>query len=118
MTQISESPVVLQDDVALAELNAQLDDLTSIVVQINKLRADNLFRFLSKQARNQLLTGLMEKSGAVEDSARAAYRALKKTKRERLPEEVADLLLAGRRELAIACNPSVTGQPTTNEADE
>lgn len=99
-----------QDDVALAELNAQLDDLNAIVVQINKLRGDNLFRFLSKASRNDLLGSLMEKSGTVEDSSRAVFRSLKKVKRERMPEEVADFLLAGRRDLAIICNPQVTGE--------
>ena len=106
--QVQENPPI-QDDIALAELIAQLDDLNTIVEQISKLRSDNLFRFLSKAARNQLLDGLMEKSGAVEDAARAAFRSIKKIKRERLPEEVADLLLAGRRELAIVCKPQVTG---------
>ena len=98
-------------DAALGELNAQLDDLNSIVAQINKLRSDNLFRFLSKVSRNELLTALMEKSGSVEDAARAAFRSLKKIKRQRLPDEIADLLLSGRRDLAIVANPYVIGAP-------
>lgn len=100
---------VIQDDVALAELNDQLDDLNALVGKINKLRANNLFRFLSKSTRNHLLDGLMEKSGSVEDSARAALRALKKIKREPLPPEVADFLLAGRMDLAVASNPQIVG---------
>jgi hypothetical protein len=99
-----------QDDVALAELNAQLDDLNALVVRINQLRGDNMFRYLSKNSRNALLGSLMEKSGSVEDAARATFRALKKVKRERLPEEVADFLLAGRRDLALVCSPQVTGE--------
>lgn len=107
-------PVILriEDDVALAELCTQLDDLNMIVGRIRNLRGNNLFRFLSKTTRNQLLDGLMEKSGSVEDAARAVFRSIKKVKRERLPEEVADLLLAGRRDLAVICKPQVTGTPT------
>lgn len=108
------------NDAALGELNAQLDDLNAVVAQINRLRADNLFRFLSKAARNELMTALMDKSGAVEDAARAAFRALKKNKRQRLPDEIADLLLSGRRDLAIVANPEIIGAPvkTAEEVNE
>lgn len=97
---------------ALTELNIQLQSLTNIVDKINDLQRDNLFRYLSKNARNALLVGLMEKSGAVEDAAKATYRSIKKGKRERLPESVADLLITNERLDAIACNPFVTGTPS------
>lgn len=100
---------------ALDELIKQLGQLDRITSSLYKLRNDNMFRFLSKDARNSLLDGLMEKSGAVEDAAKATHRALKKIKRERLPEEVADMLLAGLRHEAIAYVPVVTGVPVTDD---
>jgi hypothetical protein len=96
-----------QENEALNELLEQFDKLTGIIDELYKLKRDNMFRYLSKNARNTLLTGLMESSGAVEDAAKATYRAIKKVKRERLPEEVADLLLVGNRNEAIAFAPVV-----------
>jgi hypothetical protein len=117
-TNVTVEKSTVQDDVALIELAAQLDDLNAIVNEIIKLRGDNLFRYLSKTTRNTLLNDLIEKSGAVEDASRAAFRAIKKIKRERLPEEVADLLLSGRRNLAIICKPQVNGTPIIDSNDD
>lgn len=102
---------------ALDELIIQISHLQDIADTLYKLRNDNMFRFLSKNARNALLDGLMEKSGSVEDAAKATHRAIKKVKRERLPDEVADLLLADLRHHAIAFAPIVTGVPA-DDVDE
>jgi len=107
----------INDDEALQELVAQMEDLQSVVDTIVRLRSDNLFRYLSKPARNILLSGLIEKSGTVEDAAKATYRAIKKTKRENLPDEIADLLLTGRKDLAIVVSPFVTGTAPIIEAE-
>jgi len=85
----------VNDDIALAELVAQLEDLNETVNTIVRLRSNNIFRFLSKPARNTLIYGMLEKAGSVEDAAKAAFRSIKKNKRERLPEEVADAMIAG-----------------------
>ena len=98
-----------QENAALNELVNQLYKLSEIVNGLNKLKKDNMFRYLSKNARNKLLLDMMETSGAVEDAAKATYRSIKKVKRERMPEEVSDLLLTGDLHAAIACNPVVTG---------
>jgi len=109
---------MLDDDVAVEELIAQTEELINVINQIHRARSENFFKFLSKQTRNALLQGLLEKSGAVEDAAKATVRALKKgSKRERLPEEIADMLLLGQRQAASACVPTVTGKPTETAAD-
>lgn len=102
---------------SLDELIKQIDHINIIAAELYKLRNDNMFRFLSKNARNELLNGLMEKSGSVEDAAKAAHRVLKKIKRERLPEEVADLLLCDHRRHAIAFAPVVVGVPVSEDDD-
>jgi hypothetical protein len=101
--------MINQENAALNELIDQLNNLDRLVADLNSLNNDNMFRYLSKNARNKLMTGLMESSGAVEDAAKATYRSFKKVKRERIPEEVADLLLAGNLDAAIAYAPVVTG---------
>jgi hypothetical protein len=124
-TQVIDNDVVLQDliiqiedlvfinDVVLQDLIIQIEDLVFIVERIARLRDDNLFRFLSKQSRNELLQGLVEKSGSVDDAAKAAHRSLKKIKRERLPENIADLLLSGQRQHAVAAAVTVSGNPVS-----
>ena len=108
------SDVNTQND-ALKELVKQVEKLNFIVNQLNKTHNhDNMFRFLSKNARNELLAGIMETSGAVEDAAKATYRSMKRVKRERLPEEVADLMLVNRRDDALAFMPTVTRTPTSS----
>lgn len=102
---------------ALDELIHQIDNLSDIASALYKLRNDNMFRFLSKDTRNKFLDGLMEKSGAVEDAAKAAHRAIKKIKRERLPDEVADLLLRDLRHHAIVATPVVVGVPASEDDD-
>lgn len=115
MTEATQAP--LGDDVALQELVDQVNDLNGIVDQIVRLRSDGFFRYLSKQSRNTLLHGLLEKSADVHDAAKAAFRTVKKIKRERLPEEIADLLLAGNRQTAMAAAPLITGKAPETDAD-
>ena len=107
--------MISQENAALDELIDQLYNLNEITDKLYVLKRDNILRYLSKNARNKLLIGLMESSGAVEDAAKATYRSIKKVKRERIPEEVADLLLAGHRYEAIAYDPVIAGTPPTNE---
>lgn len=93
-TPLPKDALVDADDVALQELVAQLDDLNTVVNQLVRLRGNNVFRFLSKPARNSLIYGMLEKAGNVEDAAKAAFRSIKKNKREPLPTELADILVA------------------------
>lgn len=75
MTEETQAP--LGDDVALQELVDQLSDLNGIVDQIVRLRSDGgFFRYLSKNSRNALLHGLIEKSADVHDAAKAAFRTV------------------------------------------
>lgn len=104
--------IVVEDDVALQELALQLEDLNSIVNQIIKMRSDNMFRFLSKKSRNEILDSMIEKTGAVEDASKAAVRSIRKTKRIPLPDEIADLLIANRRHIAVAAMPDISGSPS------
>jgi hypothetical protein len=92
VTEVQDNSV--HEDVALAELVAQLESLNETVNAIVRLRSNNVFRFLSKPTRNTLIYGMLEQAGVVEDAAKAAFRSIKKNKRVRLPEEVADALIA------------------------
>jgi hypothetical protein len=100
---------------ALTELMNQALELNVIIETLRVLKRDNMFRYLSKQSRNELLNDLMETSGAVEDASKATVRAFKKIKRERVPDMVIDFLLGDYREAAIAFVPEITGTPVTPE---
>jgi hypothetical protein len=79
---------------ALLELETQMLKMADILSTLLPLYDDNMFRYLSKQSRNELLNDLMEVSGAVEDATKASVRVFKKIKRERVPDVVVDFLLA------------------------
>lgn len=80
---------------AISEVSAQLNALNDTINKINLLYSEGMFKYLSKNARNELLNELIEHVGAFEDASKAAVRTLKKIKRERLPESISDLLVQG-----------------------
>ena len=95
---IDNTPVAVIEEIstevaALRELEKQLNILTETVATIIRLRDENMFRFLSKKSRNELTVRMVETAGSVDDAAKAAFRALKKHKRIRVPEELTDLLI-------------------------
>jgi hypothetical protein len=106
---------VTNDDVIIQDLVDNVTDLVFVVDQIKRLHDDGLFKYLSKASRNSLMQGLLDKAGAVDEITKVAFRSLKKIKRERVPEEVVDLLIAGDRNRAVAFRPTVTGNPPISD---
>jgi hypothetical protein len=83
-------------DVVLADLADLAEDFLSHVTQIQRLQENGFFQYTSKKTRNDLLNGLLEKADAIDEGCKGAFRALKKVKRQHVPEEVVDALLVGR----------------------
>ena len=83
-------------DVVLADLSDLAEDLLNLVTQIQRLQENGFFQYASKKTRNELLNGLLDKAGSVDETAKVAFRALKKVKRQHVPEEIVDALLVSR----------------------
>lgn len=107
------------EDAALLELSTNLNNLTNIVNSLIQLRQANTFRFLSKKSRNDLVFSMVKSAGDIEDSAKAAFKALKKDKRVRVPEEISDLLLLDNKEgmLSFASTFKGTSEPSDDSEE-
>ena len=79
----------------LDKLTALLEQTLENVKTISVLRKHDMFRFLSKKARNDLMLEMRENGASIEELAKGAFTALKKNKRVRVPDEVVDALLVG-----------------------
>ena len=103
---------------ALRELEKQLNILTDTVATIVRLREENVLRFLSKKARNDLTIRMVETSGSVDDAAKAAFKALKKHKRIRVPEELTDMLIKSNTVEAGDVDEMMARTVTSSEPEE
>ena len=85
-------------DLALADLCEKVDLLYGSALEMQRVRDDGFFKYLSKPHRNKLMTSLIEQSDEVRDLTRAVVNGLKKIKRERIPEDMLDMLLSTQAE--------------------
>lgn len=83
-------------DVVLGDLASLAEDVLDHVTQIQRLQENGFFQYTSKKARNELLNGLLEKVDSLDETAKVAFRTLKKVKRQHVPEDIVDALLVGR----------------------
>ena len=80
-------------DVVLNDLEQMANDFSDHIQKIRLMQENGFFKYASKPTRNEMLTGILERAGALEETAKVAFRTLKKVKRVRVPDEVVDNLL-------------------------
>lgn len=115
--------VVVINDLSIEEreldkLTGQLEKLTTTVSTLKTLRKNDMFRFLSKKARNELTEEMVEMASCVQETAKNVFRALKKNKRQRVPEDIVDALLVKNEEQALAISKLITTLNTPSDDDE
>jgi hypothetical protein len=97
VTELPEERISLSEinplDQTLFKLTANTDALVSIIGQLTDLQRSGNFKYASKIARNALLHGLLDQVDEVSGAAKEAVQQLKKVKRERVPDQVVDVLL-------------------------
>ena len=102
----------------LDKLTALLEQTLENVKTISVLRKHDMFRFLSKKARNDLMLEMRENGASIEELAKRAFTALKKNKRVRVPDEVVDALLVGNDEQAKTISKIFTSVNQEEDEDE
>lgn len=75
------------------ELTDKIGNYNLKVSIIMRLVDDDQFKLLSKQGRNALMNGMLDDVADLEELTKTFHRALKKVKRERVPEEIIDEML-------------------------
>ena len=85
---LTKAANVLEDLIQLA------DEFADHVDKIRLLQLAGNFRYASKEFRNEMLNGLMSKIDILDETTKVTFRALKKVKRERVPDSFVDSLLA------------------------
>jgi hypothetical protein len=86
---------------SLKDLVDRINELSNVANTLLELRQEDMFRFLSKKSRNDLVQRLLEHSDEVLEASRASFRNLKRDKRVRVPDEVTDLMILGKRDAAV-----------------
>ena len=100
------TPEVVTEEVnhvpaALAGLCDTLNQLCSVVATVVALQEEHMFRYLSKDKRNELLDAMHDLSADVTLSGKASFKAMKKVRRCKVPEQVVDSLLFEDWEAAV-----------------
>ena len=79
------------------QLHESLDELADIIeksyfriASIRGLVKSDVFKYISKGARNTMLTELMDSSADIMDGTKNIHKLLRKIKRERPPEAIVD----------------------------
>jgi hypothetical protein len=102
---VDESLMSQQDEPieirSLKDLVDRINELSNVANTLLELRQEDMFRFLSKKSRNDLVQRLLEHSDEVLEASRASFRNLKRDKRVRVPDEVTDLMILGKRDAAV-----------------
>lgn len=82
-------------DIAVQSLVDTIDELATVVTIIQRALGDGLFKHLSKDARNKLFNGMLNRASDVHDATKAVFHLLKKIKREPLPDNIRDAMITG-----------------------
>lgn len=99
-------------DRVLGDLLKKQVQVTTVILELQRLQAQDNFRYASKQARNYLLQSLLVHTDDLKDIARNAHRILKKVKRVKPTEELVDGLLK------IEIDPQMTARIKDVEQDD
>lgn len=98
---LTKAATVLEDLIQLA------DDFADHVDKIRMLQAAGNFRYASKEYRNGLLNGLLSRIDILDETTKVTFRALKKVKRERVPDSFVDGLIANQDGRAAVCRIAI-----------
>lgn len=93
VTTEADTGPVADVDVVLNDLEQMANDFSDHIQKIRLMQENGFFKYASKPTRNAMLTGILERADALEETAKVAFRSLKKVKRVRVPDEVVDTLL-------------------------
>lgn len=80
-------------DVVLNDLEMMANDFSDHVQGLRLMQENGFFKYASKECRNELLDGMLSKVDNLDETTKVAFRALKKVKRERVPDRLVDTLL-------------------------
>lgn len=80
-------------DVVLNDLEMLANDFSDQVQQLRLMQENGFFRYASKECRNKMLKEMLDNAAQLDETARIAQRALKRVKRERVPDSLVDGLL-------------------------
>ena len=86
-------PSTADVDVVLNDLEMMSNDLSDHIQGLRLMQENGFFKYASKDCRNELLDGMIKKVDTIDETAKVAFRALKKVKRERVPDNLVDTLL-------------------------
>lgn len=80
-------------DVVLNDLEILVDDFAELLRVIRTMQENGFFRYATKATRNTLLDQMLKGVNDIDETTKVARGALRKIKRERVPEELVDLFL-------------------------
>lgn len=80
-------------DVVLNDLEMMANDFSDHVQGLRLMQENGFFKFASKDCRNELLDGMLSRVDTLDETTKVAFRALKRVKRERVPNQIVDSLL-------------------------
>lgn len=80
-------------DVVLNDLEIMANNFSDHVQGLRLMQENGFFRFASKECRNTLLKSLLDRVDELDETTKVAFRALKRVKRERVPDSLVDSLL-------------------------
>lgn len=76
----------------LGEIFSLQNELGSLTGQIATLVSGNNYRFVSKRARNRILSMAVQRADEISETLKVLHRSLKKVRREKPSDEQVDLL--------------------------
>jgi hypothetical protein len=88
-------PSTADVDVVLNDLEMMANNFSDHVQGIRLMQENGFFKFASKDCRNELLDGMRKQVDALDETTQVAFRALKKVKRQRVPDTLVDSFLVG-----------------------
>jgi hypothetical protein len=80
-------------DVVLNDLEMMANNFSDHVQGLRLMQENGFFKYASKECRNELLDGMLAKVDTLDETTKVAFRALKRVKRERVPDHLVDTLL-------------------------
>ena len=117
-TSNATQPEIDLDRIEIRKMLGFAVELCGNLELIEDLREKKMFRFLSKNQRNQLINNVVELTECLFDSAKRTRQLIKKDKRQRTPDEIIDLLLMKNRASAESLSSIYGAQPEVGDADE